>query len=353
MTVFYFPLAFLISLVSVWFFRKIAIKLNIVDRPSGRKMHTKPKAYLGGLAIYMAIFITMVIYNKFDFQAFEWQMFALSGLIVLLGTYDDIKDMRALYKLLCQIIIAALTAIWLGGISSIQVYDVIIYFTFVQGIIVQIIWLVVLINAFNLIDGLDGLAAGTGIISLTTLLLMGFLANDTSIMLILIVLIGSIFGFLFYNFYPSTIFLGDGGSMYIGYMIGILSINNYKTATLTTTLLILLVAFLPILDAILSFVRRKVNGEKAFKADALHFHHRLLLHGYSHSQAVLIMYCFMAIYSVSAIVISVTRYEVKILVFIGLIMLTIIIVEKFYLLSTKYTYVSNFFRKIFNRRKNA
>jgi UDP-GlcNAc:undecaprenyl-phosphate GlcNAc-1-phosphate transferase len=350
MYILYFPMAFLISLVFVYLFRKLAFKLNVVDNPNDRKIHEIPKAYLGGLGIYFAMLMSYLVYIRFDLQAFEWQPFLFSGLIVILGTYDDIKDMRAMYKLFFQLVIAFITSLWLGGIGSIQIYDFVFYFSNVGGILVQMFWFVVLINAFNLIDGLDGLAAGTGIISLTTLLLMGYMANDTSIIIFLIIIIGVLFGFLFYNFYPSTIFLGDGGSMLIGFMIGILSINNYKTATLTTTLLILLVAFLPILDATLSFIRRKVNGEKAFKADTLHFHHRLLLHGYSHSQSVIIMYCFMAIYSLSAIIISIASYRIKILVFFALICLTIMIIEKFYLLSTRYTYVSNFFRMIFKRR---
>ncbi len=347
MNVLYFPLSFIIALIVVPIFRFMATKLNIVDNPNGRKMHIQPKPYLGGLAVFVSCVITMSFYDALTLN-YQSQMLVLIGfLIVIMGTIDDKFDMNSFLKLFFQFALAFLASYIIGGISKIEIYSFVIYFTKLQGIFLVTIWIVALINAFNLIDGLDGLASGTAIISFSTLLIMTLITNDLSNTVLLMVIIGSLFGFLFYNFYPSTIFLGDGGSMLIGYTIAVLSITNYKTVTATSSLLLLLIGFLPILDATLSFVRRKVNGERAFKADALHFHHRLLLHGYSHQVAVLIMYVFMLIYAVGAILISIASlFLLKVFIFAVLIILTLFIIEKFYLLSNKYTFFTNLINKL-------
>lgn len=342
----FFPLSFVITLMIVPIFRKIAILLNVVDNPNERKMHTKAKPYLGGMAIFVSCLITMSLYDALILNNTYIALTIIGFLIMLMGTIDDKYDLNSFLKLFLQLVLAFTASYIIGGITKIEIYNFVLYFTKIQGILIVTIWIVALINAFNLIDGLDGLATGTAIISFSTLLLMTLISNDNSITVLLYVIIGSLFGFLFYNFYPSTIFLGDAGSMLIGYMIAVLSITNYKTVTATSSLLLLLIGFLPILDAALSFIRRKVNGERAFKADALHFHHRLLLHGYSHQVAVLIMYGFMSIYALFAILIATaSSFSVKVVLFIFLLALTVFIIEKFYLLSNKYTFFTNFFKR--------
>lgn len=353
MDILFFPLSFIITLILVPIFRKIAILLNITDKPSARKIHTKPKPYLGGLAIFVSAVICINIFGSQIFYSSNTKLVIAAFLLVIVGVIDDKFDLPSYLKLGFQFLIAIYASIVVGGISKIEIYSFVFYFNQFQGYLVMTLWLVALINAFNLIDGLDGLAAGTGVISFTTLLIVSFMSNDVSNAPLLYTLIGCLMGFLFYNFYPATIFLGDSGSMLIGFIVGIISLGSYKTVTVTSSILLFLVGFLPILDATLSFVRRKINGQRAFKADALHFHHRLLLHGYSHPQAVFIMYGFMILYAIAGITIStlkILKYKILILLFV--IILTIIIIERFYLLSNKYTFFSNLLRFFVNGGKN-
>lgn len=351
MNILYFPLSFIVALLMVPIFRKLAFLLNIVDVPAARKIHSISKPYLGGLALFVSVVLSLFIVGFDNLPTTGYKLFYAALALVVVGIYDDKYDMKSYVKLLFQMLISYYAATVVNGITAIEVYSISIYFTEFQANIATMLWLVGLINAFNLIDGLDGLATGTGIISFTTLLLVSIMNNDTSNLVFIYILIGASMGFLFYNFYPSTIFLGDSGSMLIGFTVGILSLSSYKTVTATSSILLFLVGFLPILDATLSFIRRKVNGQKAFKADALHFHHRLLLRGYSHAGAVMMMYIFMTIYAIGGILISiVSGLLYKSLILALLIILTIFIIEKFYLLSNKYTYVSNFFKKLVRGR---
>lgn len=347
----YFFFGFLLCLILVPITKVIAIKLKITDKPDKRKQHNKPKPLLGGLAVYLSIFLIYQVYASFQLAQSVLNIWLLGLALVIVGIIDDAFDMSSYLKLFFQLVISYLAASILGGIDSISFFGITLYFSNFIGILVITGWIVVLINAFNLIDGLDGLATGSGIISFGTILIMAMLNNNFSEVVLFSIYIGVLLGFLFYNFYPSTIFLGDAGSMFIGYSIAILSTTQYKTVTFTSLSLLLLVAFLPVLDTILSFLRRRVNKVKVFKADNLHFHHRLLRHGYSHQVAVLIMYAFMIIYSIFAIIFTFGTPAIKAGLIVVVFITTIIIFEKFYLLSNRHTYVLNFFAKLFGRKK--
>ncbi len=350
MSAIFLLISFLISLVYVAIIKRVAVKLNFVDIPNGRKMHNKPKPLLGGVAIYLTILTVYITYLRGEIPTNVKYYMILATVLLVMGMIDDKYDLKALHKLVVQIIVAVITTMILGGITSIEVYTFSFYFTKIQGMIIETLWFIVLINAFNLIDGLDGLATGTAIFSFITILFIAIVTGDVNNIILLYIIIGSLFGFLFYNFYPSTIFLGDAGSMVIGYIIAIMSIDNYKTVTLTSMIFLLLIVFLPILDVILSFVRRKVNGDRAFKADALHFHHRLMRRGYSHQKTVLVMYGFMLIYVVGAIAISLVEITImKIAIFVFLIITTIFIFEKFYLLSDRYAFFYRTYKKVFRK----
>ncbi len=350
MSALFLLISFVVSLFYVAIVKKIAIKFNFVDMPNGRKMHTNPKPLLGGVAIFASIVTMYVIYLDGQVPKNVLAYILLATVLLIMGVVDDKYDMKALHKLIVQAIVAIITTRILGGISSIEIYTFSIYFSKATGMIIETIWFIVLINAFNLIDGLDGLATGTAIFSFVTILIIAIVTGDVNNVILLYIIIGSLFGFLFFNFYPSTIFLGDAGSMVIGYIIAIMSIDSYKTVTLTSMIFLLLMVFLPILDVILSFVRRKVNGDGAFKADALHFHHRLMRRGYSHQKTVLVMYGFMLIYVISAIAISLAKATIiKAVIFLGLIIVTIVIFEKFYLLSDRYAFCYRGYKKLLRK----
>lgn len=347
MVIFYI-FSFVLTFILVYLLQKTALRFNIVDNPNARKVHENPKALLGGLAIFLGMFITYSTYLQFSYTTSFIYISLFMFILVLVGLYDDIFDMRAIIKLLFQVIIALGSAIVLGGIDKVELYSS-IYINFgpLVGILIETLWIIALINAFNLIDGLDGLSAGVGIISLLTLLIMTLIAQDVTLSITITIIIGSLLAFLYFNFYPSTIFLGDSGSMLIGYLIAILSINNYKTVTLTSTMLLLLIAFIPFLDVFLAVLRRKSHRQKAFEADALHFHHRLMRKGLSHPRAVLTMYFIMAFYGIIAILLSLfvkTVTKFYLLLFLGIV--TLFIFERLYLLSDKYAYISKILVKV-------
>lgn len=343
----YLILGILLMFIIVPIVRIIAIKLNIIDIPKGRKIHKVPTPLLGGLAIFIGFNLMLIITKEYNNCLFSGNLFFVSLALLIVGTIDDIFDLPAKFKLCLQIIIAICAAIILGGIDSIQIYKFVFHFNQFFGILLQALWIVVLINAFNLIDGLDGLATGCSLISITTIAIVSFIRLDYATITICCILIGILLGFLKFNFVPAKIFLGDGGSMLLGFYIAILSFNEYKTVTLTAMVAIILIAFLPIFDVCLSFVRRKVNGQSAFKPDALHFHHRLLKHGFSVKQSVLIIYAIMMVYAIASIIISVSNSYVKIIIFLALIIFTVFVIEKLYLLSDKHAYISKFIHKHF------
>ena len=154
--------------------------------------------------------------------------------------------------------------------------------------------------------------------------------------------------FLIYNFPPASIFLGDCGSMLLGYYVAMFSFFSYKSVTVTSILFLILIAFLPLIDTILAFIRRKINKVNPFKADALHMHHRLLRKGYNKKQSLLIIYAIMLFYSLCSIIISFVDVYGKVLIFILIIIFTIFVIEKYYLLSNKYS-ITKYLK--FKRRK--
>lgn len=347
----YYIISFVLALIIIFIFKKIAFKFNIVDKPNERKVHEQPKPLLGGLSIYLSIFLTYSYYINFQYNDNSLILLIGGFALVIVGLYDDFYDMKAYYKLFFQILIAGLSSYLMGGIDKIEIYNSYpIILQPWQGILVQTIWVVALINAFNLIDGLDGLSSGMGIISLTTLLIMTMINQDSTSIILILIVIGSLLGFLYYNFYPSSIFLGDSGSMFLGYVIALISIDGYKTVTLTSTMLLLLIAFMPFLDVFLAIVRRKKNKQKAFAADSLHFHHRLLRKGFTHTKAVLILYTIMVLYAIAAISLELIVYTTyKLIILIILIFTTIFIFEQLYLLSDKYAYVTKTIKFIKNK----
>lgn len=342
----YYIISFLLTLLLVFSFKKLALKYNIVDKPNERKVHQKPKPLLGGLAIYCSIALTYSYYINFQFT-YEIAIIMLLALgLVLVGLYDDFYDINAGTKLFFQILISLGTSIVIGGVDKIEIYGLVFNFNDWQGILLETIWMIALINAFNLVDGLDGLSSGMGIISLVSLLIMTIINQDTTSIILILILIGALLGFLYYNFYPSTIFLGDSGSMLLGFLISIISISSYKTVTLTSSMLLILIAFMPFLDVGLAILRRKKSNQKAFAPDSLHFHHRLMLKGYTHTSAVLILYVIMIFYAAIAVMLEfVDSTSIKIILLGSLIPLTIFIFEKLYLLSDRYAYISKALKK--------
>ncbi len=348
----YFLLSFILVMILVPICQKLAFKFNIVDMPSeARKIHDCAKPYLGGVAVYLGSFITYLIYIHGNMSFAELSIWLFGGVLVAVGVYDDMNNMRAYKKLILQFLVAFATCLSISGFTQLSLGPIVINFSTWQAVLIQSIWIVTLINAFNLIDGLDGLSSGLATISLTFLWIVMQLTGIYVGDIYVVIMIGSLLAFLYYNFYPSTIFLGDAGSMFIGYYIGVITLSQYKSFTIATTGILVLVAFIPLLDIFLAMIRRKANNQKIFSADALHFHHRLLRRGLSHGQAVLLMYGIMTVYALGSLVMTTMNGAITKVTFVFLFIFTWLVIEYFYMLGDRFTIIRKNINKLKKRKK--
>ena len=297
-------LALIISLLLVPFVAKLAIKIGAVDKPNERKVHTKIMPRMGGLAIYLSFFAVLFLSHEMTMQ----HIGLLTGctVLVLVGIIDDKTDMPAKIKLLGQILAACIvvasgvrvefmTNFILGGVFPLYVFSV--PFT--------VLWIVAITNAVNLIDGLDGLAAGTSIIAATTMAISGYATGQTEMASMALILIGASLGFLKYNFHPAKIFMGDTGSMFLGYNLSVLAIMGFtKSFTVLSLVTPILVLAIPILDTLFAIIRRKMNNKPIFKPDKNHLHHCLLNYGFSHRNTVLIIYAVSAVLALCGLIMT-------------------------------------------------
>lgn len=296
----------LISAVITPLVKKLAIKVNAIDVPKDeRRIHKKPIPRMGGVAIYIA-FICGILLNISQFSLDDLGIVIGATVIVIGGVIDDMNELRPRYKLAFQIVAACILVAFGLKINVITnpfgVGGEYINLTII-GIPLTIIWIIGVTNAFNLIDGLDGLSAGVGLISSLTLLIVSFINGRVDAVFFTTILAGAILGFLPYNFNPASIFMGDTGAQLIGFLLAATSINGaIKSAAALVIAVPLLALGLPIYDTLFAIVRRKVNGKPISQGDKGHLHHRLLGLGLSQRQAVLIIYLINAILGGAAII---------------------------------------------------
>lgn len=306
------------------FVKQWAENVGAIDVPNdNRRVHKKPTPLLGGLAIYFACLIGILLFVPMNDKILG--ILAGATIIVVCGYFDDIKSLSPKTKFAIQII-AAIIAIYCG--VRIDRFTNPLYFIYKAkwielGIFaypVTLVWIVGLTNAFNLIDGLDGLAAGLSAISSVTLLAVAMLVGPehSHIITMTAILAGSILGFLPYNFNPAKIFMGDTGAMFLGYMLSVVSVLGVlKSATAFSMLVPIFAMGLPIFDTLFAMIRRFVNGRSMVEADKGHLHHRLLAKGYSQKKAVLTLYSVSAVLGVGAIALVETKLKTAyILVFV-------------------------------------
>jgi UDP-GlcNAc:undecaprenyl-phosphate GlcNAc-1-phosphate transferase len=217
-----------------------------------------------------------------------------ASLMFLLGVADDLKSLSAKFKFVCQILIA-LFAFWMGVKITVLSNPFGGMFLVPEWLsaVFTVFWLVGITNTINLIDGLDGLAAGVSTIAGVTLSIIALKTNQVFSAVIILSLVGGTIGFLRYNFNPAKIFMGDSGSLFLGFTLAAISISGVlKLAATVTILLPLLILGFPIIDTTFAIIRRAVNGKPIFQPDKGHLHHRLLGFGLSHRRVVVIIYCF-------------------------------------------------------------
>lgn len=298
----------IVSLILTPIIKLISFKIGAVDRPGDRRINTKTMPTAGGLSIFLSFSFALL----WEFRAmipfdYVWPMLLGAAIVVVTGLLDDIFELTPMQKTL-GLTLAALEIYFVAGIkiSTVSIPYLGVFDLGWLGLPMTILWILAITNAVNLIDGLDGLASGVSIISLTTIGIISyfFLPNSVEVPMVIFTLIAAIVGFFPYNFYPATIFLGDTGALFLGFMISVLSLQGLKNATFITVVTPMLILGVPITDTVYAMIRRKFNKQKISSADKMHLHHRLISLGFTHRGTVLTIYALAMVFSFIALLMN-------------------------------------------------
>ena len=326
-----------ISLALTPLVKVLAKKVGAMDVPKDdRRMHHTPIPRMGGLAIFLGFLVSVLIFQTVKYIGAGIENIALDEqkqmqnqvqgqmqgillgavIIVVLGVVDDIMALPALPKFLVQIVAAVIVVVYGCRIERFMGWTLPVWLSYP----ISVIWIVAITNAVNFIDGLDGLAAGVSAISAGTMLIVALLlvpADASSVCAIMLAaLVGACIGFIPYNFNPATIFMGDTGSTFLGFMLASISIFGlFKTYAVISFAVPFLLLGLPIFDICFAVIRRVAHGQSPMHADRGHVHHRLIDMGFSQKQAVAISYLLSAILGLSAVVLT-DRGEVQAMIFL-------------------------------------
>ncbi|MEH7179434.1 glycosyltransferase family 4 protein [Neobacillus vireti] len=326
---------FIISILITPLIKKLAVYIGATDKPNQRKVHQATMPRLGGLSIFISFIAGIFILQPINPASIAIIIGSL--IIVITGICDDIFELSAKYKLLGQLA-AALTVVFLGDLQVIFInlpFGGHLEFGYLS-IPFTILWIVGITNAINLIDGLDGLAAGVSSIALVTISGMALIQGNLFVVAVgTIVLMGTL-GFLFYNFHPATIFMGDTGALFLGFIISVLSLLGFKNVTFISFIIPVIILGVPISDTFFAIMRRIINNQPLSAPDKSHLHHCLLRLGYSHRQTVLMIYAMSAFFGVVAVIYSHARIGVSILLIGALVLLMELIAEKIGLLGNNF-----------------
>ena len=318
-------LPFLISVILTPLVKQYSIYCGAYAKENKRTVHHGKISRIGGVAIYLAFIITMAIFVKADRQ--------INGLVIgssimfFTGLIDDLIDIKPLVKLTLEVI-AALVLIYFGISVGIQIDTGIISFIF------TIIWVAGITNAVNLIDGLDGLAGGMSVIVLVVIGSIAIIERRSDLLSIAFILAFGTLGFLVYNAHPASIFMGDCGSLFLGFMISAISLLGFKSSTILTLALPILLLMLPIIDTLSAILRRTLKGMKFMEADKSHIHH-LLMRQFGHRNTVIIMCGLTALFGLSAFAYMINR-NIGFLVMVIILLAVEIFIEKSAMISEKF-----------------
>lgn len=333
----------LLTPLAIW----IAPRIGAVDRPDHRKVHARPIPRIGGIAVYGGFLAGLLFAAKATGSLLAvrqvsvyWSVFAMcaTGMFIL-GLIDDLRHISFKVKFIFQILAAS--AIWIGGFRIVEVthpfQEGTLVFPVWLSVAITILWVVGITNAMNLIDGLDGLAAGIALIMTTTVACIAFIQGQTGVVAASVALVGSLVGFLFFNFNPAKVFLGDSGSMFLGFTLAVISTRgSQKGPTAVAVLIPLLVMALPILDTSLAVSRRLLrlgrtrqelghgigymfrNLDHLFLPDRGHLHHRLMDIGYGHRAAVVVLYLAVLTLALAALALVIAKSRMVAAVMVGI-----------------------------------
>ena len=300
---------FLVSFFTTPYMIRLAHFTGAVDKPNQRKVHAKLMPRLGGLAIFIAFILGYMVFDVkhtslLEDQTAFFDAYMISAvLIVITGMLDDMFELPAKAKFLIQLV-AALIMVFYGNflITNFNMPFIPVIELGWFGGVFTILWIIGITNSINLIDGLDGLSSGVSSITFLTMGVLSIYMGDIFVAMLCFLLLGSTSGFLIHNFYPAKIFMGDSGSLFLGFSISVLSLLGYKNAAFVSFIIPIIMLSVPIFDTVWAFIRRMLNGESPFKPDRGHVHHVLLDKNLGHIKSVLVLYAITALFSLTAIV---------------------------------------------------
>ena len=342
-------ITFICSAIFVPFIKRMALYIGAVDVPNKRKVHHDLIPRLGGVAIFFAFLLGYMLFSR---QSIEMISILIGSFVIIItGVIDDIRPLPPRYKFAGQLI-AALIVVFYGKIllNDISAFGFYIEFNPIISYIITIVFILGCINAINLIDGLDGLAAGISSIYFLTIGIIAMIMGQTTGLDVSLtfIMLGATLGFLLHNFYPAKIFMGDSGSMFLGFIISVIALLGFKNVTLTSLIVPLFVLAIPILDTLFAIIRRTIQGKKISEPDREHMHHQLLKLRFSHRNTVLIIYGIDILFAVASIfyvlkdpIVGQIIYAVLLIIFIWFVFFTNIITSK--------TPVKDKFKKIENK----
>lgn len=331
----------------------LAHAYNLLDHPGQHKRHSRPVPLLGGVVLFIALWLSVAVatlaFDSIRLALADSLLYVLLGALIIFftGLSDDLRPLSARTKLLAQV--AAGLVLYMGGLQ-IDPLSVPFYGPVEMGsysVFITVAWVVGLTNAINLIDGLDGLAGGVSLVGALSLSVLGWLFGVSEVALFASGMVGFLVVFLYYNFYPARIFLGDNGSLQLGYYFAVISllvpVKSFTAAALYVPLLAL---GLPLLEAVLSFTRRLVSGRNVMAADRRHIFHYLALAGFSPGTTLIVFYSLSTIFGL----LSVAMFFWNRLLVLGLLILFMVVIFLiFFILMSNLTR----FRRLGRNRKTG
>ena len=323
------PFVFVVLIIPL--IKKIAFHVGAIDVPNERKVHKKPMPRLGGLGIYAGFLLGYMFFGEHTYMMNS--ILIGSFILIITGMIDDIKPLDAKYKIIGQLL-ACLIVVFYGEVLLKDVSFFGIYIDFgVFAYPLTLLFMLGCINCMNLIDGLDGLAGGISCIYFLTIGIISFFQNSSGLgfelsFIITLIMLGSTGGFLVHNFNPAKIFMGDSGSMFLGFIISIITILGFKSTLMSSIIIPMFILVVPILDTFFAIIRRKLKGESVIVPDKSHIHHQLLRRNYSVRKTVLIIYLITALFSTASIIYIIVDNKIGYIIYGFLMIIFIIFVMK-------------------------
>lgn len=334
----------IISTLLTPFIKRYSIYAKAYALENERTVHHGKISRIGGVAIYLAFFVTMAFFVSTDR--------ALSGIVIggsimfFAGLIDDLIDMKPIVKLALEIA-AAIVLIYYGvSVDVIRIFGVVIDIPFLT-VLFTVIWIAGITNAVNLMDGLDGLAGGMSVVILVVIGCLALVERRIDVVTITFILAGATFGFLIFNAHPASIFMGDCGSLFLGFMISAISLLGFKSSTIVTLALPMLLLMLPIIDTLSAILRRTLKGMKFMQADKSHIHH-LLMKQFGHGKTVIIMCGITSLFGLSAFIYMINKV-IGFIVILSLLLGIELFIEKSAMINEKFHPLMGLYRRIIKK----